>query len=387
MMVGSSGSFQKFLTDEAFRDNTVLRVVEDKIHGETLIAEKKSPWTWLKSHLFYRKSYKLSTIAELLSNMKLEPNDCLVLKSRIDIDKYQRKHPKDTVTVGIVNKLFSKPSQTKKESASSTLIGSQTTSTKSEGITSSLLLSQTQEKSASPMPINNQSASINLGSTDFPPPKFPPTWERIFIEEVSGTEEYIALKNPQSGNTLVLLKGSITQDHGMKIDAVVNAANSTMFHGGAGTNAAFSKIINEDDWSKGAKKYLGERKGLDVGECADIPWPSNAQEGIKPGFLFQVLGPDQKYQEDLEGAQQKIYEAYKNIFSKCREHKLQSVQMPLLSTGVFASNQEWVQKMHAAAFKAIEEEIASEDGVKTIVLVDYSRRPWKEYCEDYDKKI
>lgn len=211
----------------------------------------------------------------------------------------------------------------------------------------------------------------------------------------------------QQGNVTLVLAESPIQVHTLnsgQIGAVVNAANSTMYYGGGGTNRGLSDVSDEDAWNKNAADYLNQngKKRLDVTECAAVPFPAPAPGKVKAGqidakYLFHVLGPELSEPPQLEQAQQEVYQAYKIAFGECRRLGLTSVQLPLISTGIFASVldeknlKKWKEMVDAALFRALKEESQNaNDPEVTVVLVGWSPEnpghlPWEKYLQQKEE--
>ena len=233
--------------------------------------------------------------------------------------------------------------------------------------------------------------------------KFPPPnlygWKEVPPVTLQGIHA-LAL---QKGKVTLVLAESPIELHTLQsgqIGAVVNAANATMYYGGGGTNRGLSDVSDKAAWNKYAKAYFKEKgkRGLDVSECAAVPFPTPTPGKGKTGqidakYLFHALGPQLSEQPDLEFAQREVYEAYKNVFAECRRLKLTSVQLTPISTGIFASVldekdvKKWKNMVDAALFRALKEESANAKGPEiTVVLVGWSPQsenrghlPWEKY--------
>src|SRR5262249_16793706 len=84
------------------------------------------------------------------------------------------------------------------------------------------------------------------------------------------TNDRITLQFPDGMSTLTLAQGDVTQQHGVDVEAVMNAANEVLYWGGGGTNRAFSSIISQTDWEQARTKTH-----LEVSDCAEMKWPEN----------------------------------------------------------------------------------------------------------------
>lgn len=192
---------------------------------------------------------------------------------------------------------------------------------------------------------------------------------------------------------LHLVRGSITGNYIDNLGVAVNAANNTMFHGGGGTNKAFSDVIPKIKWESDVTEFFSKRdkKQLDVSECALFEWSSENKTCVQPQYFAQLLGPIVDANKKLAEQQGQVYQAYKNLFNQAREKGVRSVQMPFLSCGIYAANlkspdkEHWFQMVDQAIFKAISEEMLEKNGISTVVLVDYNQVPWNRYIKDLKK--
>ncbi len=114
--------------------------------------------------------------------------------------------------------------------------------------------------------------------------------------------------------------GDITKQN---VDAVVNAANAHLFHGGGVARA----IANADDsvW-KTSKEYIQKHGPLKVSECV-------ALKAKKWEYVIHVVGPRGTKPELLK-------KAIRCAFEKAKELKLKSIAIPPISTGIFGFDKE-----------------------------------------------
>ena len=194
---------------------------------------------------------------------------------------------------------------------------------------------------------------------------------------------------------LHLLKGDIADtDILNQVGAAVNAANPVMYHGGGGTNWAFSTVIDKQDWDKqvDAWKKRTNKSELSVSEVCVFDTPDAQERKIivfkkipRAPLLMQVLGPDLSDEKErstklIIASKGAIRQAYINIFNACRERKITSVLLPLLSAGIFAGpyfgKSEWSEAISEALCEAIAGELGnSESSITDFKVIDYSQYP------------
>ncbi len=120
-----------------------------------------------------------------------------------------------------------------------------------------------------------------------------------------------------------LLKGDITQ---LEVDAIVNAANTSLL-GGGGVDGAIHRA--------GGKAILDEciqirnrQGGCDVGAAVI----TTAGE-LPAKFVIHTVGPH--WNEGQSNEKQKLKNCYLNSLQLAEENKLQSIAFPNISTGVY----------------------------------------------------
>ncbi len=86
-------SFHEEFYDPQKSHNYYLRIVEDK-KGITIKTEKSGVWTWIKSHVLNRNSYKLEKIINVLENNPLSSKDITAIKTRINFTAFILNHSK-----------------------------------------------------------------------------------------------------------------------------------------------------------------------------------------------------------------------------------------------------------------------------------------------------
>ncbi|GEM_PF-2288321 len=198
-------------------------------------------------------------------------------------------------------------------------------------------------------------------------------WSKTFHpdQSVSLTKE---------GKTLSVRKAGITRppaDIDREKLAVVNAANADLDSGRGGTNKVLTDAVSGDTWN--ASK--GGKTGLKPGEVT-----SGKLEGsntLQAGVLVQALGPEWGPEYNSPAGMQKAREemkaAYEGIFRECEAQGMDHVQLPLLSAGNFAPQNDpeataW-QKMTRECLMEASEAALESGKVKSVHLVDHEGVP------------
>ncbi len=162
-------------------------------------------------------------------------------------------------------------------------------------------------------------------------------------------------------NTKIVLKvGDITEE---KVDAIVNAANSTLM-GGGGVDGAIH--------SKGGSKILEECKkirktiypeGLPTGEAV-ITTGGN----LPAKYVIHTVGPICNGKWDNE-KERLLYNAYYNSLKLAKEKNLKTVSFPFISAGVYRCPKEYAAK---TAINAVLDFIEKENFLEEIRFVLFS---------------
>ncbi len=128
-----------------------------------------------------------------------------------------------------------------------------------------------------------------------------------------------------SGVTLRLVQGDITNE---AVDAIVNAANSSLM-GGGGVDGAIHrrggpaileacKVIRRDQYPE----------GLPTGQAVVTPGG-----GLPARHVIHTVGP--VWHDGERGEPGLLADAYRNSMEQARQHGLRSVAFPSISTGIF----------------------------------------------------
>ncbi|KZN26934.1 macro domain-containing protein [Chlamydia pecorum] len=146
----------------------------------------------------------------------------------------------------------------------------------------------------------------------------------------------------------------------------VNAANPEMNPGGGGTNAAFTKAVTDRCWenSKQSINTIDPKSHLEVGECRSGKWEGrddNHRFGNTQHFFAQLLGPRaSQCNNDEETARKECRRAYIRCFCEAKRNKVNVVQLPLISSGIYAptsdeNRDKWLQAVRSALISAAQD--------------------------------
>ena len=170
---------------------------------------------------------------------------------------------------------------------------------------------------------------------------------------------------------VVVVVGDITRED---VDAVVNAANSTLL-GGGGVDGA----IHDAGGPEILKECREIRRtrypdGLPTGEAV-----ITSGGNLVARFVIHTVGPI--YRHDRGREAELLAACYRNSLSLARQHSLASVAFPSISTGAFG-----YPKAEAAAIssRTIKEFLENDDLVEQVRLVffhDADARVFREHQE------
>ncbi len=165
-------------------------------------------------------------------------------------------------------------------------------------------------------------------------------------------------------NKIKILQGDITK---IQVDAIVNAANSSLL-GGGGVDGAIHRA--------GGKSILDEcikirekQGGCEVGEAV-ITTAGN----LPAKFVIHTVGPIWK--SGTMGEPELLANAYKNSLQLVVEHKVETIAFPNISTGVYHFPKE---KAAQIAIETVLEFLEMNQGIKEVVFVCFDEENYKIY--------
>lgn len=110
----------------------------------------------------------------------------------------------------------------------------------------------------------------------------------------------------------------------LEVDAIVNAANSHLKHGG-GVAGAISRA-GGPEIQKESDEYVRKYGPVEPGGVA-----VTSAGKMKAKYIIHTVGPI----GDKEGNDEIIKKAFENIFSKVDKFKIESIAIPFIGTGIF----------------------------------------------------
>jgi len=178
-------------------------------------------------------------------------------------------------------------------------------------------------------------------------------------------------------NTIIeIVNGDITRE---KTDAIVNAANSHLSHGGGVAGAiirAGGKIIQEE-----SDEYVRKYGPVKTGEVA-VTGAGN----LFAKYVIHAVGPiwrgGQNREKELLGL------AVKNVLKKATELKLKSISIPAISSGIFGFPKKLCAEVFANEIEDfLKNNQSSLELVRLTNIDEYTSKIFKEVLEEKFKNL
>ena len=157
-------------------------------------------------------------------------------------------------------------------------------------------------------------------------------------------------------------QGDITS---MKVDAIVNAANTTLL-GGGGVDGAIHRAAG--------KGLLEECRGLNG--CRTGEAKITKGYDLPASYVIHTVGP--VWSGGGRGEKELLTNAYRNSLEIAAEKGLKTVAFPAISTGVYGYPKEEAARVAVGTVKEFLEETGLWDSM-TVTLVAYSGKDAERY--------
>lgn len=167
--------------------------------------------------------------------------------------------------------------------------------------------------------------------------------------------------------TLEVIKGDITK---VTVDAIVNAANTSLL-GGGGVDGAIHRAggsaVLED-----CRKIIAKQGGCKVGQAV-ITTGGN----LPSKFVIHTVGP--VWNGGLKNEEEKLANCYRNSLQIAVEHNCRTIAFPNISTGIYKFPKEKAAKI---AIVTVLEFIGSTDKIEKITFVCFDEDNYN-YLQHY----
>ena len=162
-----------------------------------------------------------------------------------------------------------------------------------------------------------------------------------------------------------VLKGDITRQ---VVDAIVNAANSSLLEGG-GVDGAIHRVAGP--------KLLEECRTLHGCETGEAKLTKGYNLPAK--FVIHTVGPVYSGKNPTEEAEL-LKNCYRNCIRIANQRGLQSLAFPSISTGAYGYP---IEKACRTALHTVKEELGNATTLERISFVTFSPSDFQEYQEAY----
>ncbi len=164
--------------------------------------------------------------------------------------------------------------------------------------------------------------------------------------------------------SIELVRGDITK---IRVDAVVNAANSSLL-GGGGVDGAIHKaggsaILEE------CQKIRNRQGGCKTGEAV-ITTAGN----LPAKYVIHTVGPI--WNNGKSNEENLLASAYKNSLSLSEEHQLETISFPNISTGVYGFPKELAAEI---AITTVKNFLTSTNAIRKIIFVCFDEENYHIY--------
>lgn len=171
------------------------------------------------------------------------------------------------------------------------------------------------------------------------------------------------------GVEVVLMRGDITE---VEADAIVNAANSYLEHGGGVAGAIVRKggqVIQEE-----SREWVRKHGPVPVGGVA-----VTSAGRLKAKYVIHAVGPRCGVEPS-----EKLAEAVKNALLKAEELGLVSIALPAISTGIFGCPYDAAAEQMATAIREVAPALRS---IRRILVVLYGEEAYQKFLEVFKKHL
>lgn len=161
-------------------------------------------------------------------------------------------------------------------------------------------------------------------------------------------------------NRISVIEGDITQQ---QVDAIVNAANSSLL-GGGGVDGAIHRAAGSQLWEE-CKKLNGCQTG-DAKITKGYKLPAK--------WVIHTVGP--VWRDGKNGEDELLASCYRRCMELAEQHDIQTIAFPAISTGAYGFPMERATKI---AVKEISNFLKRNTSVEQVIFVCFSKNSFDCY--------
>ncbi|WP_177764476.1 O-acetyl-ADP-ribose deacetylase [Flavobacterium sp. I3-2] len=170
-----------------------------------------------------------------------------------------------------------------------------------------------------------------------------------------------------SNRKIEIIKGDITK---IEVDAIVNAANTSLL-GGGGVDGAIHRAggnqILED-----CRKIIAKQGGCKVGEAV-----ITTAGKLNANFVIHTVGP--VWNNGLKNEDEKLENCYLNVLKLATQNNCKTIAFPSISTGIYKFPKERAAKI---AIQTISKYLETDNIIENVILVSFDDENYKILNEE-----
>jgi O-acetyl-ADP-ribose deacetylase len=170
------------------------------------------------------------------------------------------------------------------------------------------------------------------------------------------------------GKKVRIVRGDITT---IKVDAIVNAANSSLM-GGGGVDGAIHRA--------GGPAILEECRK--IGHCATGNAVLTGGGDLPAKYVIHTVGP--RWGGGKNAESDLLRKAYDNSQKLAAKQKLASIAFPSISTGIYGYP---IEEASLVAIKTVLAHLDTKTSLKEVQFVLFTRADYDLYCAETEKLI
>jgi O-acetyl-ADP-ribose deacetylase len=163
-------------------------------------------------------------------------------------------------------------------------------------------------------------------------------------------------------NRLEIKKGDITK---IQVDAIVNAANTSLL-GGGGVDGAIHRA-GGSEILEACRKIVAKQGGCKVGEAV-----ITTAGKLPAKYVIHTVGP--VWNGGTNNETEKLAKCYLNALKLATENNCKTIAFPAISTGVYRFPKDKAAKI---ALNTIKEFLADDSSIEKVILVSFDDENYK----------